>query len=93
MKADNHQVIITSEGYATKASCENGIESVRTNSQEDSKFENKTSSNEKYYFNLKVGHGQIIGTSEIYESTSGRHNGISSVQNNAPDAEVEDLTT
>lgn len=92
LKADNHQVILTSEGYTTKASCENGIESVRTNSQDDSKFEKKTSSNDKYYFNLKAGNGQIIGTSEVYESTSGRDNGISSVQNNAPEAEVEDLT-
>ena len=33
LKADNHQVILTSQGYTTKDSCENGIESVRVNSQ------------------------------------------------------------
>lgn len=92
LKASNGQVILTSEGYTTKAACENGIASVRTNSQEDSKYDRKTSTNGKYYFNLKAGNGQIIGTSEMYESASGRDNGIESVKSNAPNAEVEDLT-
>lgn len=39
-------------------------------------------------FNLKAGNGQIIGTSELYESEAARENGIESVKKNAPDAEV-----
>lgn len=31
LKAANGQIIATSEGYSTKASCENGIESVKKN--------------------------------------------------------------
>ena len=92
LKADNGQVILTSEGYSSKAGCENGISSVKTNSQDDSKFDKKTSSNGKPYFNLKASNGQIIGTSEMYESTSGRDNGITSVKNNAPSASTEDLS-
>ncbi len=34
LKATNGQVIATSEGYKTKASCENGVESVRKNAPE-----------------------------------------------------------
>ena len=34
LKARNGQIIATSEGYKTKASCENGIESVRKNAPE-----------------------------------------------------------
>jgi len=34
LKARNGQTIATSEGYKTKASCENGIESVRKNAPE-----------------------------------------------------------
>lgn len=34
LKARNGQVIATSEGYKTKASCENGIESVAKNAPE-----------------------------------------------------------
>ena len=90
LKASNGQVILSSEGYTTKSSCENGIESVKTNSQNDSRFDRKTSANDKFYFNLKASNGQIIGTSEMYENASGRDNGIESVKTNAPNAEVED---
>lgn len=93
LKAGNGEPILTSEGYSSKGNCNNGIESVRTNSQDDSKYEKKTSSNNKYFFNLKATNGQVIGTSEMYESSSGRDNGISSVKKNAPEATVEDMTT
>ena len=92
LKANNGEVILTSEGYSTKANCKNGIESVRKNSQDDSKYDKKVSSNEKYYFNLTAPNRQVIGTSQMYESKSGRDKGIDSVKRNAPDAEVEDLT-
>ncbi|SHF35231.1 YegP family protein [Pedobacter caeni] len=92
LKAGNGQVILTSEGYTTKSNCNNGIESVKKNSQDDSKFDRKTSTNGKPYFNLKATNGQIIGTSEMYESESSRDNGIESVKKNAPEAEVVDLT-
>ena len=92
LKAGNGQTILSSEGYTTKAACLNGIESVKTNSQDDSKFDKKESSNGKPYFNLKASNGQIIGSSEMYESTSARDNGIASVKSNAPDAEIDDQT-
>lgn len=92
LKAGNGQIILTSQGYSSKAACDNGIESVRTNSQDDSKFERLTASNDKFYFNLKAGNGQIIGSSQMYEAESGMENGIESVKKNAPDATVEDET-
>ena len=92
MKAGNGQVILSSQGYATKASCENGIESVRKNSADDARFDRKTSTNGKDYFNLTATNGQIIGSSELYESLAARENGIESVKKNAPDAGVEDLS-
>lgn len=92
LKAGNGQTILASEGYTTKAACENGIESVRKNAGDDDRYERKTSSNGKPFFNLKAGNGQIIGSSEIYESEASRENGIESVKKNAPDAEVDDQT-
>lgn len=92
LKAGNGQEILGSEGYSSKAACENGTESVRKNSQEDGRYDRLESKNGKYYFNLKAGNGQIIGTSEMYESESSRDNGIASVTKNAPDATVEDQT-
>jgi len=90
LKADNGQKILASEGYTTKAACTNGIESVKTNAKDDSKFDKETSSNSKFYFNLKASNGQIIGTSEMYETAAGRDNGIESVKSNAPGAAVEE---
>ena len=92
LKAGNGQTILTSEGYTTKAACLNGIESVKTNSQDDSKFDKKESSNGKPYFNLKASNGQIIGASEMYESTAARDNGVESVKTNAPQATTDDQT-
>lgn len=92
LKAGNGQVILTSEGYTTKPNCINGIESVKKNSPEDSRYEKKDSSNGKYYFNLKATNGQVIGTSQMYESTAGRENGITSVKANGPIGEIVDLT-
>jgi uncharacterized protein YegP (UPF0339 family) len=92
LKASNGQNILSSEGYSSKANCENGIESVKKNSQDDAKFDRKTSSNGKYYFNLKATNGQIIGTSEMYEAEAGRDNGIESVKTNAADSTVDDQT-
>lgn len=92
LKAGNGQAILASEGYGTKVNCTKGIESVRRNSQIAERFESKTSSNKKYYFNLKSSNGQIIGTSEMYESSAGRDNGIKSVTENAPVATVDDQT-
>lgn len=92
LKAGNGQTILTSEGYTTKAAATNGIESVQKNSQDDSRFDRKESSNGKPYFNLKASNGQIIGSSEMYESVAARENGIESVKKNAPDAETDDQT-
>lgn len=91
LKAGNGQVILASEGYTTKAACLNGVESVKKNSAEDSRFDRKESSNGKFYFNLKATNGQIIGSSEMYESQASRDNGIESVKKNAPEATVEEL--
>ena len=43
-------------------------------------------------FNLKAGNGEIILTSEVYSGKSACLNGIESVKNNAPIANVEDQT-
>jgi uncharacterized protein YegP (UPF0339 family) len=57
------------------------------------KFELNTSSNGKFFFNLKASNGQIILSSEMYDTKSGAENGIASVKKNAADdARYERLT-
>lgn len=92
LKAANGQVILGSEGYTTKTACLNGVASVKKNSQDIKRFEVLEAKNGKHYFNLKATNGQIIGTSQMYESAAGCQNGIESVMKNAPEAEtVEEL--
>ena len=49
------------------------------------KFELNSSSNGKFFFNLKASNGQIILSSEMYESKAAAENGIESVRKNAAD--------
>ena len=91
LKAGNGEIILASEGYKQKASAMKGIESVRKNSASDARFERAETKNGKYRFNLKATNGQVIGTSESYESASSRDNGIASVAKNAPGAKVVEV--
>jgi uncharacterized protein YegP (UPF0339 family) len=43
-------------------------------------------------FDLKAGNGEVIATSEVYESEAACRKGIESVMRNAPIANVEDQT-
>lgn len=91
LKASNGQAILASEGYKAKAGCTNGIESVKKNALNDANYERKETSSGKHRFNLKSTNSQVIGTSESYETTAARDNGIESVKNNAPDATVTEV--
>lgn len=92
LKADNGQVILTSEAYKTKDSCKKGIASVRRNSADITKFDLLVSKSGKFYFTLHAVNRKVIGVSEMYESEMNRDNGIKSVQGNAPNAKLVDLT-
>ena len=48
--------------------------------------------NTGFVFNLKAGNGEVIATSEVYESMAACKNGVASVAKNAPAAAVEDQT-
>lgn len=88
LKAGNGEIILGSQSYNDKASAQNGIESVRKNAPDASRYEKKTAANGKLHFNLKAGNNQVIGTSGMYASESARDTGIASVMTNAPGATV-----
>ena len=56
------------------------------------KFELYKDANDKFRFRLKAGNGEIIAVGEAYDTKASARNGIASVQKNAPDATVVDLT-
>ena len=103
LKASNGQVIATSEVYSTEAACMNGIESVKKNcvgeiedqtvenfeTVKHPKFEMYLDKAGEYRFRLKAKNGEVIATSEGYKAKASCINGIESVKENAPEAEIE----
>jgi len=88
LKADNSQIILTSQMYKSKPTCFSDIDLVRNNCNDDSKYERKLSANKKHYFVLKAFDGHIIGNSEMYSSRAGMENGIKSVKKNGINTNV-----
>ena len=98
LKATNGQVILTSEVYASEASCKQGVASVQKNApianvedqtvegsavQKHPKFEIYEDKAGEYRFRLKARNGQIIGVSEGYKAKASCINGVDSVKENA----------
>ena len=90
--AGNGQVILTSEMYEAKASAVNGIESVKKNGGDASRYAKLTGKDGSPYFTLKATNGQVIGQSQMYSSEATRDAGIQSCINHGPAATTSDLT-
>jgi uncharacterized protein len=65
---------------------------TREESSMAGKFVLEKGSSGKFHFNLHAANGQVIATSQHYESKESALHGIESVRNNASDAPVEDKT-
>lgn len=91
LAAKNGETILTGETYSTKQGCKNGIESVVSNSPYEFNYRKHLATNGQYYFTLVASNHEVIGTSEMYIYSSSRDNGIASVKENAPKAEIIDL--
>lgn len=102
LKAGNGEIIANSEVYKSKASCLNGIKSVKTNAPianvedqtaeayeavKNPKFEVYVDKAGEFRFRLKAKNGQIIATGEGYKAKKSCLNGIESIRKNA-DSEV-----
>jgi len=92
LKAVNGEIILSSEMYKTKSGCKNGIASVQKNSVNGSCFDRRTSKSGKDYFVLKAGNHQVIGQSEMYETSQAMENGIKSVQKNGATTKIDDVS-
>jgi uncharacterized protein len=90
LKADNNQIVLTSQTYTTKQHALDGIESVRTNSPKDAQYARKQSTANEPYFVLKSANGEIIGSSQMYSSGSAMESGIASVKENGGTKTVKD---
>lgn len=90
--AANGQNILGSEGYTTKANCQQGIESAQAQAVDAAHFEVQQTADGRFHFHLLAANKQVIGTSQMYASKQTCEQGIHSVQTNAAQAPVEDTT-
>ena len=103
LKADNGEVIATSEVYTTERACKAGIASVQKNApiaaledqtvegfeiQKHPKFEVYTDKKGEFRYRLKATNGQIIAVGEAYKAKKSCLNGIESVRKNAANGKV-----
>jgi uncharacterized protein YegP (UPF0339 family) len=88
LKAGNHEVILTSQNYASKQSAEGGVASVKTNAGSDERYQRKMAEDQSPYFVLVAANGETIGKSEMYSSAAAMEAGIASVKSNAAAAGV-----
>ena len=104
LKADDGEMLLSSEVYNTMASCTNGMESVAKNApiaaledqtvegfaaQKHPKFELYTDKAGEFRFRLKARNGEIIGASGAYKQKEDCLNGIESARRNAAEAKTE----
>jgi uncharacterized protein YegP (UPF0339 family) len=92
LKAGNGEIILQSEGYTTKSSCIDGIESVRLNSRYDIRYVRKIGNLVNHYFILIAANYATIGKSQLYSTRYAMEIGIRSVKTIAPLASLIDLT-
>ena len=103
LKANNGQVIASSQVYASMKSCKNGIASVVRNApiapiedQTDEgaheinpKFELYTDKAGEYRFRLKAPNGQIVAISGAFKEVGSCMEQVAAVRAGAPDAQIE----
>lgn len=90
LKADNHEIILASEGYTAKENALNGIHAVQKNAAFEERYDRRISKDNQDYFVLKAANGEIIGTSELYKSKAAMENGIVSVMKNGSSSPIKE---
>ena len=91
LKAGNHETILQSEVYESRAGAKNGIASVQKNGSDENRYDLKTASNGQFYFVLKAGNGEPIGQSEMYPTEAARTKGMNSVMENSPSEVIKEV--
>lgn len=103
LKANNGQVVATSQTYKSFATCMKGIKSVKKNApiaavenqtvedyepKKNPKWEIYMDKAGEYRFRLRSRNGKIICSGEGYKQMGGARNGIESIIKNSPSAEI-----
>ena len=101
--ATNGRVIATSETYTAMHNCKGGIESIKANASSPiadltmgesaiphPRYEVFLDKEGRFRFHLKASNGEIICASQGYSAKQSALDGIESIKENAPTAEIEE---
>ena len=66
--AHNGEIVLRSESYSSEAAALNGMFAIVENGTSLSRYEVAESVDGRFYINLRARNGEIIGTSELYDS-------------------------
>lgn len=76
LRAANGEIMLSSEGYASKSGAENGIVSVKTNGDEAASYEVFEAHDGQYGVKLLAGNGEVIAQTETYASKSNANRAV-----------------
>lgn len=78
--AENGENVLRSQGYVALASAEKGVQSVLANGADKRNFQVLEAKNGEFYFNLRAGNNEVIGTSELYATKANAERGARAVR-------------
>ncbi|RLB45099.1 MAG: hypothetical protein DRJ42_30680 [Deltaproteobacteria bacterium] len=82
LKAANHEIILSSQGYSSRTGALGGVLSVLDNGELSHRYELAQAVNGEYFFRLEAANGRVIGMSETYTTASSARRGIAGVTRN-----------
>ena len=91
LKNAKGSTLLTSGGYATRAEVEDGVALAERLAPGAMNYERKRSEDGES-FTLQTYEGEVVGTGNTYGSIAERDKAIEAVKDEAPEAEVVDLT-
>ena len=87
LRAADGKILLTSEGYASRAEVEDGVSQAQTLAPGAMNYERKRT-DDGHSFTLQAYGGEVVATSEVYPTTAARDKAIEAVKHEAPGAEV-----
>lgn len=89
---DRNDNLMRSEGYTTAAARDQRIASVRVHAPNDAGYERSSTTEGKWYFNLRTSNSSIVCNSQMYDTILAMEAGINEAKSAAANAVITDET-
>lgn len=81
LKAESGHALLNSVAYSNKKMAEEAVSSLQALKRNRNTFERRTNHNGKFLFSISNNSGELIGSSQLYQSEAGMENGIKNLIN------------